>query len=761
MVRGFRNSVVSVLTLSASLVSAAHAQEAGEAERAAPVEEAGQRGQLDEIVVTAQKRAQKLQDVPLAISALDEGALERKGITNLTDAASSVPGLAVTNDGPGSTRVSLRGLSSTGANYRQGATIGYYLDEIPVTLANNVFIAQIDPDLFDLARIEVLRGPQGTLYGSGSIGGTIRYLFNEPSTSRLEARVKATVGTVTHGGENWGLNALANIPVLDDAIAVRVSGYARRDAGFIDLHLRDGSVDKDVNDADTRGGRISVLLKPTESIEILPIFYYNKTKFGSNSDYDSSFPGFEAHRDIPSNGSDEYKLYGLTARFDFDWAALTSVTSYYDRTYSRREDYAQLITRVLRTSFPPSGRFLEGVSYFDGTSRQFSQEVRLASQGSGPLTWLTGVYYSKARNTQFQVTDSRGFGAMTGGTFRGFDVSNDNLFTGLTVVRDQQAAIFGEFTYNITDSLAATVGGRAFHATQRTNRDLNGLLQGGTVIFELGTEASGFVPKFLLSFKPDRDRMFYLSATKGFRNGGTNSPVPATCAGDLAALGLTEPPQDFSSDTVWSYEAGAKTDWFDRKLRVNVAAYQINWSSVQQGAILPSCGFSFTGNGGKARSRGVELEATIVPAAGLELSANYGYIDATLQLNAPGLGAFRGDELLEVPTHSGNFSAQYTYELASGLETYLRADYSFRTKVRQSYNRTVSAEFRPGYETVNARFGIKSGSWEASLFAQNLFDERGYTFIETASQVAVDGQNPRKAISIRPRTIGISVNTNF
>ena len=713
-------------------------------------------GERDEVVVTAQKREQRLQDAALSVTALNEEALERRGIQELIDAVAAIPGLAVTNEGPGTTSVSIRGLSSSGANLREGASIGYYLDEVPVTLPNNAFNAQVDPDFFDLSRIEVLRGPQGTLYGSGSIGGTIRYLYNEPVLDDYQARGRVTFMSTRKGAGDASLNAMVNMPLIEGKAGVRATGYFKNTPGYIDFTDQNGETTEDINDVETLGGRLSALIKLGDNIDLLPTVYYHSAKFGSNFDYDAALPGIQVSRFFPSNGEDEYKLYSLTARMDFGWADLTSVTAYFDRDYQRQSDYSQVVSSILAPFF--GGTYEPGISTFDITAEQFTQEARLASSGEGPLAWIFGLYYSNTKSTQFQRIIAPGAGDFFGGSLLGFDVSDDVLFDGLTVVRDQQAAAFGEVSYEVLPGLSATVGIRGFNASQRNGRDLDRILAGGPVDFELNTSENGVIPKYLLSYQPGRNHLLYASATKGFRVGGTNSPVPDACAPDLVALGLTEPPTRFTSDSVWSYEVGSKNAWFENRLSANVSAYQVEWDDLQQSAALPTCGFSFTGNSGKARSRGLELETAARPIDGFDVTAAYGFIDSQLRRDAPALGAESGDELLGVPKHTFSASAQYAFRLAQGLGAYVRGDYRYYGRVRQTYSPTAANIFRPSFDQINMRLGLQGRRWDAAFFVQNVLDERGIVGLAlNPNAIPINGVAPIDQVITRPRTIGISI----
>jgi outer membrane receptor protein involved in Fe transport len=711
--------------------------------------------QIDEIVVTAQKREQGIQSVPIAISALTGDSLTRKGITDLTAANGLVPGLAVANTGPGETRVSIRGLSASGFNFLTGATIGYYLDEVPTTLSNNAFLAQMDPDFFDVARIEVLRGPQGTLYGAGSMGGTVKFVHNQPNFDGFSGRARVTLSDTRYGGQNYELNGVVNAPVVDDILAIRASAYLKEDSGYIDFVNPDGDLVKDANDVETKGGRLAVLLTPSENVKLTASVFHNETDFDSRPVFDEALGGFQKFGWLPSDGESESTLYNFVAEMDFGYASLTSSTAYLDRSYSRQDDYSNFISGALSGLL--GGTLEPSPNLLNLDTEQFSHETRLASNGEEAFNWVFGVFYASTKNVQTQDVLQLGFSDAFGDTFGGFDVSDDVLFSALTRNNTTDFAGFGEVSYDLTDRLEVTVGFRAYKAEQRNRRNGRGLFNGGITIIDRNASQTGINPKFLVSYEADEGKLLYATAAKGFRAGGTNNPIPDACAADIAALGLDEQPNTFDSDGVWNYELGAKTDWMNRRLRFNAAVYQIDWNAVQQNISL-GCGFGFIGNAGKAKSQGIEIETTMQVTEGLELSGSFNYNDATISVDAPGIGAEAGDRLLEVPKYTGSFSAQYSHQFDNGLGAYIRGDYSYFGEVQQRYPDTAPNQFRPSYELVNARIGVTGEYWEAALFVRNLFDKRG--FLQTSNDTTfILDLNP--SVVTRPRTIGLSLTGNF
>jgi len=719
----------------------------------------------DEIIVTALKRSTNLQDTPISMSAVSGDAIANSGVQSIADLNSTVPSLTFEDGGPSNRRVVIRGIRAAGE-----PTVGTYYDETPVTgsigAGNDSGGSTPELRLFDVERVEVLRGPQGTLYGSGSMGGTLRVIYQKP-TFTSEGAVDVSLSDTHDGGLNYEGNAMVNVPIVEDKIAVRAVGFYRNANGYVDnttLNI------KNINDNKSYGGRFLVRLQPTEALTIDAAAYINRTRTDTNA-WTLTSGKYNSDALTRQPVRDDLELYSLTANYDFGGVVLTGVVSYLDRDLETVSDVSRFI-RSTRTATGCAGRVGGGqacsptqlADYYtlvdsQSTSALFPQqtmkswtaELRLSSDGSGPLNWTVGGFYSD-RDTSVanpQVNADPVTGAIIEpqqiATVRFID---DSL---------RQIAVFGEFSYDITDRFNLTVGGRYF----RYDKDISGQTTIGSILVGavvrplsfVSSDEDGTAFKFNGSYKITDDVLLYAEAAQGFRPGGANQ-----------VIGLAQELTPYKSDSLWNYEIGLKNTLFDRKLFLNVDIFQIDWSDMQITGRTPNGAFSFITNAGKARVRGAELEATIRPAAGFTITGNASYIDAKLRENqsnanvsAPGL---KGDRIPYVPKFSAGIGAQYSWALTDTLSGFVRID---GNTVGGSYS-----DFRPtgtytrkvdSYQLVNTRLGVEGpdNAWGAYLFVTNLFDATAITRA-TSSAIAVGRTLVNSAT---PRTIGVNVRTKF
>jgi outer membrane receptor protein involved in Fe transport len=719
----------------------------------------------DEIIVTALKRSTNLQDTPISISAVTGEAIANSGVQSIADLNSSVPSLAFVDGGPSNRRVVIRGIQAAGE-----PTVGTYYDETPVTgaigAANDAGGSTPELRLFDVERVEVLRGPQGTLYGSGSMGGTLRVIYQKP-TFATEGAVDLSLSDTRYGGLNYEGSAMVNVPVVNDKIAVRAVGFYRNANGFIDntaLNI------KNINDQKSYGGRFLVRFTPTEALTIDAAAYINRSRTDTNA-WTLTSGKFKSDALTRQPVRDNLELYSLTANYDFGGVVLTGVVSYLDRDLDSVSD----VSRFIRSTRTPAGcaaRVSAGQpcstaqldNYYalvdsQSTSALFPQqtmkswtaELRLSSDGSGPLNWTVGGFYSD-RDTSVANPQSNA------DPVSGAIIEPQQIAT-VRFIDDslRQVAAFGEFSYDVTDRLNLTAGGRYF----RYNKDISGQTTIGSILVGavvrplsfVKSKEDGTVFKFNGSYKVTDNVLFYAEAAQGFRPGGANQ-----------VIGLAQELTPYKSDSLWNYEVGFKNTLFDRKLLLNVDVFQIDWSDMQITGRTPNGAFSFITNAGKARVRGAELEATIRPTAGFTITGNASYIDAKLRENqsnanvsAPGL---KGDRIPYVPKFSAGIGAQYVWALTDTLSGFARID---GNTVGGSYS-----DFRPtgtftrkidSYQLVNARLGVEGpdNKWGAYLFVTNLFDDTAIT----RSQSSAIAVGRTLVNSAAPRTIGVNVRTRF
>jgi outer membrane receptor protein involved in Fe transport len=742
----------------------------------APAQQATKGDQLEEIVVTAQKRVSTVQDTPISITALTGRDLEDRGITDITSVVQSVPGVSMRTSGPGQTELEMRGMTSSGGN---SSTVGFYLDDIPLTApasAQNGKVV-IDPNLYDLNRIEVLRGPQGTLYGSGSMGGTIKLVPNAPNPSAFDASGQVILGGTDGGGFNHGENAMVNLPLVSDTMALRIVGSQEHLSGWIDRVViaqpdfpapingtTRGNVAaapvaadyKDVNDEDLTSIRVSLLWKPTDRLSITPSFMYQEITQDGLSLIDSQ-PGTNTQYqpyNAPEPFEDRIDISSLNVQYHFDIADLTSTTSYWQRDLNLRQDGTEEIATVLGAPiYPADGGAGQNfpTSLEDDKSKQTSEEIRLTSVGDTAFKWLVGYFYQDFESDWDLFVDTP-FTAIPG--------TVGNAFTQYQPTKIDQNSFFGEVSYLILPQLTATAGLRRYEYNGSVNTAVSGWLSssGGNGIdyFSTGERNQGITPKFDLSYAVDKDLLIYGTAAQGFRPGGGNQPIPTAgalgtqCLQNLQKLGLNSAPLGFAPDSVWSSELGEKFRSADGRVTINSAGYFENWEHIQQNIPLP-CGFPYTGNAGDAHIYGAELELNAVLAPGLVFAVNGSWSHARYVANAVP-GTTIDERVQDVPDVTWAASLAYRHGISDTLDFIGRVDTDY---VGSRIDTTAQANYLPSYDLTNIRAGVGTSHWTASLFVNNVANKVALLTNSPAINVNVGTFN-RTAVS-QPLTIGIDL----
>jgi outer membrane receptor protein involved in Fe transport len=740
--------------------------------------------ELQEIVVTAEKRESTVQKTPISITAISGADLQAQGLSDMTSVAQQVPGVSFKTSGPGQTEFEMRGLTSTGG---ESPTVGFYLDDAvltPAAMAQNGKTV-IDPSLFDLNRVEVLRGPQGTLYGAGSMGGTIKLVSNQPDPKAFAANVEVIgSGTTSGGGFNHTENVMLNIPLMQDVAALRLVGTDKYIDGWIDRKVLN-PFPPEVNGSTARGdvagapvaqdfrhsntehlqaGRAMLLIQPTDRLSVtLGFMHQSLTQDGPNT-IDSP-PLNETHYqpfDVSEPFEDKFNLYTLTGKFNFDSFQLVSASAYWDRQQNQTQDISEAMQDYIGGFFGPPAAFpysstatvTEGGSTFfglgagsiteDDYTRQFSEELRLASTGPGPLQWLVGGYYSSFGATShvfsFYPDTNDGFNANFGTT---------NLADNHRKVDIDQYAAFGEVSYILPDNLKASLGARYYQYHSNSVTSVSGVSANGTSdpLFGLA-QNSGVTPKVDLAYIPDNNTTVYGTVSKGFRPGGPNSPIPVPPCASAA-------PTQFGPDSVWNYELGEKLRFFDSRISVNGAIYYEDWTNVQQ-QVAPSCGFKFTANAGKAKVYGAELELAVVLMPGLVLSQNAGYTHATNSTTLPAAGVVAGQRLLDVPEVTANTALSFKQPLANDMNFVSRLTNSYVSGIQDI---TFTRNSLPAYDLVGLRAGVETGRWSAFLFADNLTNKMALLSDTGALSANISILN--RVATNQPRTIGVDLNIKF
>jgi outer membrane receptor protein involved in Fe transport len=723
---------------------------------------------LDEIVVTAQKRVEDVKDVPLSISVISGAQLVRQHIVEYGDLARQTPSLSFTNTGGSSlSRITLRGISSS----QGAATVGVYLNDLSLTIPNQFFTGVTLPQLFDMDHVEVLRGPQGTLYGDSSLGGTLKFVTRQPKLESYSEDADAEVSTTKGGGTNYRLGGGANLPLSDQA-ALRLAVQRDYASGFIDHVNGAGDVDnKNVNTERTTAARATLLWRPTDDLKITPMLQWQQTKSDDTGITNTALPGFQEDRIVREPSKDKMVVASVDAEKTFGDLTLTSITGYMHRSFARQFDAtvydSEYVASVLDPSFGANYDAiagLPGVFPNKDAVTSWSEELRLASpsiSATRPYEWQVGAYFShqKVSSSDHEFVDG-----LTGAIqtiygaapidLLGYDTPNDLLGYFDSVRKLEQAAVFAEGSWQVLPKLKATVGVRETFAKANYLMNEGGWLADGTPAVDRAKNNSHpFTPKFALTYQATDDVSLYVNAAKGFRLGGQNNALPSFCASAIAALGLTDT-KNYGSDSLWSYEGGMKGRFFGGRLSVDASAYYIDWKNIQQSLRLSSCGYVTTANAGKAKSQGGELQIRAKLADYLTLSAAGSITDAKITDAATGTGAVDGSRLLGVPDNSLNIGLDYDQPVTDEMRALANVNWSHTGKSHGSFSRSNSDYLRPSYDVVDASLGLTYGKYQVSLFAKNLFDKE--TLIQKPSVLFMT-----QGLPLRPRTVGVAVNANF
>jgi outer membrane receptor protein involved in Fe transport len=707
---------------------------------------------LEEVVVTATRRELPLLQVPLSVHAITEDEIALSGARNFRDYANAVAGVSFSDVGYADAKVTIRGIS-TDIFVEVRPLTATYLDETPVTHPGSHPIAQSDanPELVDLERVEILRGPQGTLYGASSMGGAVRIVTHKPDPKRSYGYAETILSSTDHGGFNYEIDLIGNL-ALGNETAMRLGAFYRDADGFID---NVGTGQDNANAAQTYGARVGFSKSLNDRLHVFAALNYQEQHAdGFNMDQ-VILPRYQQFTDVDQFYEDEWTLPSLLVTYDFAQAQLLSSTAWIDRRWRQFGDISGI-----NAQFGTNGLILADQIQ---ELREFVQEFRVASTGTDGLQWLAGLFLNDRDQAWIRSFPAPGFDVQTGGAAADAGVP-DNLGIGRTDWHHRQIAVFGELGIPFSQRFRADIGARWFKFDE-TGRDLSdGLLGGeGIPVFFVGSQDSGFSPKVSVSWFPVESSIVYATVANGYRPGGSeNAELPDNfdelCGDELAELGITNVPLSTKPDSLWSYELGGRTTGFGGRLQASVSAYHIDWTDIQLLAFL-ECGYSFEFNGGKAESDGMELEFTAFLTDSLKLAFGGAYIDAHLTEDLPTTGAPAGSKLPGVAQLSWNVSVDQRIEF--GQDRTLFAYAGFRYVDESVANIPPPGQpllGSPAYEIVDLRIGFETSNWAVSLFAQNLLDEYAIVnFVDDGGlNVAGDWNN-----IIRPRTIGLDVRVNF
>ena len=706
---------------------------------------------LQEIVVTATKRSEDLQNVGLSITALTTEQLESKGVEQFFDYGNSVPNLSFAIDSADGS-LAARGIALRGI---QGSnTTGFYIDDIPV-------LETLDPHIVDVARIEVLRGPQGTLYGAESMGGTVRIITAQPTATAFGGQVHVGTSGTEHGSANGIAEGDVNLPLVDNVLAVRASGFYQFDSGFFDKGLGSESapptsVIHDIGSMEYYGGQVALRWEPMEGLAFTPRVMYQET-VEDGVPYALRNSNNLLQRQIfnvAEGGTDKWWLDSLTINYTAPFGTFVSSTAYFDRKTFETEDDTDCTVYAFGLASPLASPITRAIDL-----RRFVQELRFASTFSGPLQTIFGAFYSDSTRPRDYEWNTPGFDAATG--------SPSNLI--LSFIDSRKAteeAVFGDVSYDILPNLKATAGVRWFRDIATFHQFTNGAFYGFTPSTYLApsTTESGFTPRYLLEYKVTPDLLVYASGAKGFREGGNNialppGPPPIGCDQDLANDHLTAAQvATFKSDGLWSYELGFKSSFAERRYTLNGAGFLIDWSNIQQQISLPLCGYGITGNSGAARSTGFELEFSGRPIPELTLGLGVGYTDARITQQGAGSPQTVGSPVYEVPEITVASNVEYERQLTAGWTGFTRLDYS-HVSGSYSVNTQVTPIYRPAYNIGDVRLGGRNERYEVALFIKNLTNEHANLGDAVMIGAEIPGE-PHFVIN-QPLTAGVEARVRF
>ncbi len=645
------------------------------------VETPADAGTLGEIIVTASKRQESILAVPTSITAVSQEQIEQKGVKDMEELARSVPGLAIVPASENEPKVyTLRGI---GPSPLTAATVAVYVNDAPITIGAN----SPDLKLFDIERVEVLRGPQGTLFGSSSMGGAIRYVTPKPAYDAFSGRLRLETSTTSEGSPNYEGQGAVGGPISEN-FAFRASGYYRHDGGYIDVVDEDtGEVtDKDANSADLAGGQLAFGMRFGESVEAIASVLYQDNDANDLSFFHSLRGMGEPLIPLGELQKTERVDLGLRDRITLPSLLITANLGFADLTSStslqrQHTDLVNDLSYFIQGLFGLPGSDLQVPSIRTRHFDAFIQEVRLASKDEGRFNWLVGAYWRDTEQTMDQVIPSNidTVLGLPGDLF--LDVAPGAIETLEQDFKGTELAGFGEVSYNFTDAFELTAGARYSKLTQDVLQveTFAPLLGGGSTVVDLPkSEETPFTPKLAATYTFNKDQMIYATAAKGFREGGPNPTLllVQSCLDALAEFGLSAPPETYESDNLWSYELGAKFITSNHRMRFQGAVYQIDWSDIQQSIdVGESCGSSPIANFGKARVRGVEAEVSWRALESLTLDLSGAYTDAEITEDMPPLNIVKGTPLSGVPEFSLNVDAQYDFHFTNGWGGYGRAEW--------------------------------------------------------------------------------------
>ncbi|TWD85614.1 outer membrane receptor protein involved in Fe transport [Variovorax beijingensis] len=698
---------------------------------------------LDSVTITATRRREPVREIPMQVNVMKAQALERAGAKNLADYVAEQPGVNLTSSGSVGGTLTMRGLTMGPV---QGiATVGVYVDDVATGLSSagaNGGNTPLDMGMLDLSHIEVLRGPQGTLYGAGAMSGVLKYVTNQPDTMELAGSVRFGTSWTQGGGPGFMTGAVLNVPLKEDVAAIRFAAFTDQIGGSYDATgLASG---RNIDRGHTDGGRVSLLLTPTRELTVRltgTVQDVHRKGLGFEEMDKRTLRPWNRERSRQLSASESYRnltqLFGLDVEYDFGWARLNSITSAQDVKINNSVDVTGLYGPLLSAMRVP----VASVPIISTVEQhRVSQEFRLTSRSGTTIEWLAGLYLNRERGSNNGSMDAD----LIGG--RG----SLGLLTSTQSSRYREEAAYGDITWNVTPAFSLTGGVRLARNHQKYASRQTGQLIGSVAANAAGTSSESpttylAAAKYTLS---DTSTVYFRAAS-GYRPGGPNVLKASTDRNVVQPM--------YNSDSLWSYELGYKADLLDRTLSLEAALYDIEWSGVQQPT--RSGGFTFVTNAGAARIKGGELTLNWKPSKEWRFTANAAAIDARLTEDATGLGAKAGTRLPHTPRFATTLGVTRNFSLADHpAYVGISARYTGKRDAGYRGSTALPSIMMPAYTLVDLQAGIDFKRFSVSAYVRNLTNRRGIVSIETGLNA---NPNLVTAALVPARTIGVNVNVPF
>ncbi|WP_428334615.1 TonB-dependent receptor domain-containing protein [Novosphingobium sp.] len=735
-----------------------------------------------DIVVTATRQSQTASHVPISLSVYNQAALDERGIRSIEDTVRFTPGVNFSSSYGNTSNISIRGVNSDVGS----GTTGIYVDDTPIQAKSFGYgNGNVYPRLFDLERVEVLRGPQGTLFGGSSEGGTIRYLTPQPGLESWSGYGRAEVSGTAHGGANYEVGAAIGGPLVKDKIGFRLSAYYRHDGGYVDRedYFTGQTLARNTNSQDAYVVRGAVTFAPSDALHITASMLWQKTALNDSNQFlqvlsDTSHDRLVSGQPLTSPDHDQFYLPALKIEYHGAGFDVISNSSYFTRNNTFDPDYSTVIPGAFAgeaylSAFPDYRAYAN----LQNRYHSFVQEVRVQSSNpTARLHWVAGAYYSHLSQYANEQIIDPDFGQITEYAYGAsvLDATGqsliDNKYSYLQNFHtlDQEVAVFGDLNYELAKGLHVSVGAREAIPWYTTDFYVTGPFNFGTVQGSTHGKGHPLSPKFGINWQIDPHDMVYFTAAKGYRVGGGNVPVNSdACSADLAARGFSSAPTGYAPDSLWSYEVGAKTRPTN-SLQLDVSAFHVVWNGIQRNVYLPDCGLQFTANLGSAVSNGFDLQLTQKIGRAFTLTGQLGYTNShysktlTISGDSGSLPIVRaGDQLQEEPW-TVVVGGQYDFE-AFTRRGFLRFDYNFigghaitpqLDPSTSSYNAIVPP--MQSYTLLSARLGFRIETIDVALFGNNLLNQH-----PRLASYTDGGALFLKSSTLRPRVIGLNASIKY